>query len=97
MTFAIHLIALFAFIGSVCALTALFMHILGDRDYEEEPKHTLTWCDLHGHAFRLAENNRAYICGGCGNRVVRDADLYSQESGVGSAELGHRGQPGRAA
>ena len=39
-------------------------------------------CAAHGCAWHLAEDDRVYVCGVCGARVVRDADLYDQESGV---------------
>jgi len=58
-------------------------------------KRIVTWCDTHGHALVLAENNRVYRCGICELRIVRDpADLPGL---LGSAELGHQGQTGRAA
>jgi len=39
-------------------------------------------CAAHGCSWHLAEGDRVYICGVCGARVIRDADLYDQESGV---------------
>ena len=37
-------------------------------------------CAAHGCAWHLAEDDRVYVCGVCGARVIRDADLYDQES-----------------
>ena len=37
-------------------------------------------CAAHGCSWHLAEGDRVYICGVCGARVIRDADLYDQES-----------------
>jgi len=39
-------------------------------------------CAVHGCSWHLAEDDRVYVCGVCGARVIRDADLYDQESGV---------------
>jgi DNA-directed RNA polymerase subunit RPC12/RpoP len=39
-------------------------------------------CAAHGCAWHLAEDDRVYVCGRCGARVIRDADVYDQESGV---------------
>ena len=35
-------------------------------------------CAAHGCSWHLAEGDRVYVCGVCGARVVRDADLYDQ-------------------
>ena len=37
-------------------------------------------CAAHGCSWHLAEGDRVYVCGVCGARVIRDADLYDQES-----------------
>jgi hypothetical protein len=37
-------------------------------------------CAVHGCSWHLAEGDRVYVCGVCGARVVRDADLYDQEA-----------------
>jgi hypothetical protein len=39
-------------------------------------------CAVHGCSWHLAEGDRVYVCGVCGARVIRDADVYDQESGV---------------
>jgi len=39
-------------------------------------------CAAHGCSWYLAEDDRVYVCGVCGARVIRDADVYDQESGV---------------
>lgn len=39
-------------------------------------------CAAHGCSWHLAEGDRVYVCGVCGARVVRDADLYDRENGV---------------
>jgi len=37
-------------------------------------------CAAHGCSWHLAEGDRVYICGVCGARVIRDADVYDQEN-----------------
>jgi len=37
-------------------------------------------CAAHGCSWHLAEDDRVYVCGRCGARVIRDADVYDQES-----------------
>ena len=39
-------------------------------------------CAAFGCSWHLAEGDRVYVCGVCGARVIRDADLYDQERGV---------------
>jgi len=90
----IHIAVVFAFLLAVITLAVLIDWIFGTWKKPVLPpvKRKVTWCDTHGHAFVLAEENRVYRCGICKLRIVRD------DSGViGSGELGHQGQTGRAA
>ena len=53
-----------------------------NKDAQDEQGHIPYHCAVHGCSWHLAEGDRAYICGVCGARVVRDADVFDQESGV---------------
>jgi hypothetical protein len=104
----IQIVALIVFILMVIALTAIVdrIHEAWKETAPPPPTHVVTWCDTHGHALVLAEENRVYRCGICKLRIVRDPadfaafdlfDLVGPADHVGSAELGHQGQTGRAA
>jgi len=97
----IQIVALIVFIMMVIAFTAIAdrIHEAWKETAPPPPhKHVVTWCDTHGHAFGLAEDNRVYRCGICKLRIARydDGDLPGIDL-LGSAELGHQGQTGRAA
>jgi len=98
----IQIVALIVFIMMVIAFTEIVVRIREAWKETAPPpkaKHIVTWCDTHGHALVLAEENRVYRCGICKLRIVRPTPLSSEEiiGVIGSAELGHQGQTGRAA
>ena len=95
----IQIVALIVFILMVIALTAIVdrIHEAWKETAPPPPTHGVTWCDTHGHALVLAEENRVYICGICKLRIVRHAEDLPGIGLIGSAELGHQGQTGRAA